>query len=158
MPKESWRRMLNDLRQIHPHARLWIITAIVLGLLFIFKEPVQKIEQIVKPPHGKVVAYYQNDYQRYAIDKLIEQDNLEQYSCLYELWMRESNWRPQALNKKSNAMGIAQLMPKTWINIKVKPTFDGYKQVDAGLRYLERRYGNKGVCRAYAHHLARGWY
>ncbi len=150
--------MLNDLRQIHPHARLWIITAIVLGLLFIFKEPVQKIEQIVKPPHGKVVAYYQNDYQRYAIDKLIEQDNLEQYSCLYELWMRESNWRPQALNKKSNAMGIAQLMPKTWINIKVKPTFDGYKQVDAGLRYLERRYGNKGVCRAYAHHLARGWY
>ena len=150
--------MLNDLRQIHPHARLWILTAIVLGLLFIFKEPVQKIEQIVKPPHGKVVAYYQNDYQRYAIDKLIEQDNLEQYSCLYELWMRESNWRPQALNKKSNAMGIAQLMPKTWINIKVKPTFDGYKQVDAGLRYLERRYGNKGVCRAYAHHLARGWY
>ena len=150
--------MLNDLRQIHPHARLWILTAIVLGLLFIFKEPVQKIEQIVKPPHGKVVAYYQNDYQRYAIDKLIEQDNLEQYSCLYELWMRESNWRPQALNKKSNAMGIAQLMPKTWINIKVKPTFDGYKQVDAGLLYLERRYGNKGVCRAYAHHLARGWY
>ena len=150
--------MLNDLRQIHPHARLWILTAIVLGLLFIFKEPVQKIEQIVKPPHGKVVAYYQNDYQRYAIDKLIEQDNLEQYSCLYELWMRESNWRPQALNKTSNAMGIAQLMPKTWVNIKVKPTFDGYKQVDAGLRYLERRYGNKGVCRAYAHHLAKGWY
>ena len=147
--------MRNDLRHIHPHARLWIVTAITLGLLFIFKEPAV---QLVKPPHGKVVAYYQNDYQRYAIDKLIEQDNLEQYSCLYELWMRESNWRPQALNKRSNAMGIAQLMPKTWVNIKVKPTYDGYKQVDAGLRYLKHRYGKKGVCRAYAHHLAKGWY
>jgi hypothetical protein len=147
--------MRNDLRKIHPHARLWIVTAIALGLLFIFKEPAV---QFVKPPHGKVIAYYQNDYQRYAVDKLIEQDNLEQYPCLYELWIRESNWRPAALNKKSNAMGIAQLMPKTWVNIKVKPTYDGYEQVDAGLRYLKHRYGKKGVCKAYAHHLAKGWY
>ena len=148
--------MPNNLRQIHPHARLWIVTATALGLLFIFKEPAQNI--IVNPPHGKVVAYYQNDYQRYAVDKLIEQDNLEQYSCLYELWMRESNWRPEAKNKKSSAMGIPQLLSSTWKNIKVKPTKNGYKQVDAGLLYLDRRYGNKGICRAYAHHLAKGWY
>jgi hypothetical protein len=148
--------MPNNLRQIHPHARLWIVTATALGLLFIFKEPAQNI--IVNPPHGKVVAYYQNDYQRYAVDKLIEQDNLEQYSCLYELWMRESNWRPEAKNKKSSAMGIPQLLNSTWKNIKVKPTKNGYKQVDAGLLYLDRRYGNKGICRAYAHHLAKGWY
>ena len=155
--------MRNDLRHIHPHARLWIVTAITLGLLFVFKEPVQKIEQqkieqIVMPPNGKVVAYYQNDYQRHAIDKLIEQDNLEQYSCLYELWMRESNWRPEAKNKKSSAYWIPQLLNSTWKNIKVKPTRNGYKQVDAGLRYIKHRYGNKGVCRAYAHHLAKGWY
>jgi hypothetical protein len=155
MPKESWRTMRNDSRKIHPHARLWIVTAITLGLLFIFKEPAV---QFVKPPHGKVIAYYQNDYQRYAIDKLIEQDNLEQYSCLYELWMRESNWRPEAKNKKSSAMGIPQLLNSTWKNIKVKPTKDGYKQVDAGLRYVKHRYGSKGICRAYAHHLAKGWY
>ncbi len=149
--------MRNDSRKIHPHARLWIVTATALGLLFIFKEPAQNI--IVSPPHGKVVAYYQNDYQRYAVDKLIEQDNLEQYSCLYELWMRESNWRPEAKNKKSSAMGIPQLLNSTWKNIKVKPTKDGYKQVDAGLRYIKHRYGSKGgVCRAYAHHLAKGWY
>jgi hypothetical protein len=154
-PRESWTPMFNALRQIHPHARLWIITAIVLGLLFILREPAQ---MIVKPPHGKVVAYYQNEYQRHAIDRLIELDMLEQYSCLYELWTKESNWRPKALNKSSKALGIAQLMPATWVNIKVKPTLDGMKQVDAGLRYIKHRYGTKGVCRAYAHHLAKGWY
>jgi soluble lytic murein transglycosylase-like protein len=62
------------------------------------------------------------------------------------------------MNKRSKAMGIAQLMPATWVNIKVKPTLDGYKQVDAGLVYLKHRYGRKGICKAYAHHLAKGWY
>ena len=64
----------------------------------------------------------------------------------------------EAKNKKSSAMGIPQLLSSTWKNIKVKPTKNGYKQVDAGLLYLDRRYGNKGICRAYAHHLAKGWY
>ena len=146
--------MRNDLRQIHPHARLWIATAIILGLILCLKPS----SPFTTPPYGKVIAYYQNDYQRYAIDKLVESDMLEQYPCLYELWTRESNWRPKALNKRSKALGIAQLMPATWVNIKVKPTKDGYKQVDAGLRYLKHRYGNKGICRAYAHHLAKGWY
>lgn len=150
--------MLNDLRQIHPHARLWIVTAIILALALVLKEPVEKIEQIVKPPHGKVIAYYKNDYQRYAIDKLAEKDMIEQYPCLYELWMRESNWRPEAKNKKSSAYGIPQLLTSTWKNIKVKPTRDGYRQVDAGLRYIKHRYGTNGVCKAYAHHLAKGWY
>ena len=147
--------MFSALRQIHPHARLWIVTAIVLGLLFILREPAQ---MIVKPPHGKVIAYYQNDYQRYALDRLVELNMLEQYSCLYELWMRESNWRPEAKSKKSSAYGIPQLLNSTWKNIKVRPTRDGYKQVDAGLRYIKHRYGSNGVCKAYAHHLAKGWY
>jgi hypothetical protein len=50
-------------------------------------------------------------------------------------------------------------MPQTWVNIKVKPTKDGFKQVDAGLLYIDRKFGkNGGICRAYAHHLAKGWY
>jgi hypothetical protein len=56
-------------------------------------------------------------------------------------------------------MGIAQLLDSTWKNIGVKPTWDGKKQVEAGLKYLDRRYGKTGgICRAYAHHLAKGWY
>jgi hypothetical protein len=147
--------MLN-LRQIHPSARLWIITATILGVVLVLKTPTG--QQLVSPPHGKVIAYYQNDYQRFAIEELAKRDNIEQYPCLYELWTKESNWRPKAKNKESTAMGIPQLLSSTWKNIGHKPTKDGYKQVLAGLDYLDHRYGKKGVCRAYAHHLAKGWY
>lgn len=147
--------MLRDLRHIHPHARLWIVTTIILGLILVLKTPAK---QLLIPPQGKIVAYYQNDYQRYALDKLVSQDTLEQYPCLYELWIRESNWRPKALNKSSHASGIAQLKPNTWRILKIKPTLDGYKQVDAGLKYIDRHYGKGNICKAYAHHLAKGWY
>jgi hypothetical protein len=158
--------MLNVLRQIHPHVRLWIVSAITLGILLIINTPVEKtvdtpVEKTVKiykQPQGRVVAYYNNDYQRYAVDKLIQLDMLEHYPCLFELWTKESNWRPKARNKSSGALGIAQLMPETWVNINTKPTLNGYKQVDAGLAYIERKYGKKGICRAYAHHLAKNWY
>lgn len=158
--------MLNVLRQIHPHARLWIVSAITLGILLIINTqvektvdtPVEKTVKIYKQPQGRVVAYYNNDYQRYAVDKLIQLDMLEHYPCLFELWTKESNWRPKARNKSSGALGIAQLMPETWVNINTKPTLNGYKQVDAGLAYIERKYGKKGICRAYAHHLAKNWY
>ena len=146
--------MLN-LRQIHPHARLWIVTATILGIILVLKTPAR---QYVLPEQGRLIAYYQNDYQRYAIDKLIKHGDLEQYPCLYELWTKESNWRPKAKNKSSHALGIAQLMPRTWKILKIKPTSNGYRQVDAGLIYIDRHYGKGAICKAYAHHLAKGWY
>jgi hypothetical protein len=142
-------------KRIHPQARLWIVTTITIGLVIAFK-PIARITE--HQPKGVLIAYYQNDYQRYAIDRLTEQGTLEQYPCLYEMWMRESNWRPKALNKSSHALGIAQLKPATWKNIKTKPTLDGYNQVVAGLRYIDRHYGKGQICKAYAHHLAKGWY
>lgn len=148
--------MLNGLRHIHPHARLWIVTATILGLILVLKTPAK---EFINPPHGQVIAYYQNDYQKYAIGQLTKHDKLEQYPCLYEMWTRESNWRPLAKNKQSHASGIAQLKPSTWKILGLKPTTNGYRQVDAGLKYIDRHYGKTGgICRAYAHHLAMGWY
>jgi len=147
---------MNLFKHIHPHARIWIATVVVLGIFLVFNPRVQITSHA---PKGEVVAYYNNEYQRYAIQRLTELDKLEQYQCLYELWMRESNWRPKAKNKESSAMGIPQLLDSTWENIGVKPTKDGFKQVDAGLLYIDRKFGkNGGICRAYAHHLAKGWY
>jgi hypothetical protein len=142
-------------KHIHPHARLWIATVVILGIFLVFNPRVQIISHA---PKGEVIAYYHNEYQRHAIQLLTKQNKLEQYPCLDELWMEESNWRPKAKNKESSAMGIPQLLNSTWKNIGLKPTWDGYKQVSAGLKYLDHRYGKKGVCRAYAHHLAKGWY
>lgn len=133
---------------------LIVVLSLAIDNYFFDKLP----SPVQKQPTGKVIAYYNNDYQRYAVDKLIQMDMLEQYPCLFELWTKESNWRPKARNKSSGALGIAQLMPATWVNIDTKPTLNGYKQVDAGLAYIERKYGKKGICKAYAHHLAKNWY
>lgn len=106
---------------------------------------------------GEVVAYYENEYQRYAVDMLIQMDKLEQWSCLYTLWTKESNWRTRALNKKSGAYGIAQFMPETWGLVGFKRTNDGFIQVEAGLAYIQRKYGGN-ICKALGSNLSRGWY
>jgi soluble lytic murein transglycosylase-like protein len=87
----------------------------------------------------------------------MEQGNIEQWSCLHELWVRESNWRPKAHNKSSGAYGIAQFMPFTWANVGHKKTDDGFLQVEAGLAYMERRWGGN-ICKALSHSLAKGYY
>lgn len=110
-----------------------------------------------EPMAGEVVAYFENEYQRYAVDLLIQQSKLEQWTCLYELWTRESNWRPKAHNKKSGAYGIAQFMPATWSLVGFKRTDDGFTQVEAGLAYIQRKYGGN-ICKALGSNLSRGWY
>ena len=156
-PKRNWSNMPRKSNKIHPNARIWIITTLVLGVALVLKTE-SKVIQTVQP-QGRLVAYYTNDYQRYAIDRLTEMNRLREYPCLYELWSAESNWRPEALNKSSKAFGIAQLKPMTWDNLKIKPTNNGYSQVDAGLIYINQHYGKtNSICKAYAHHLAMGWY
>jgi len=108
-------------------------------------------------PAGTVIAYYENAYQSHAIDLLIEADKLEQWTCLYTLWTKESNWNPKSLNKKSGAYGIAQFMPATWGQVGYKKTEDGFMQVEAGLAYIQRKYGGN-ICKALGSNLGRGWY
>jgi len=106
---------------------------------------------------GAVVTFYENEYQRYAVDLLIQMDKLEQWTCLYTLWMRESNWNPRSLNRKSGAYGIAQFMPYTWKQVEFKRSDDGFVQVEAGLAYIQRKYGGN-ICKALGSNLSRGWY
>jgi len=106
---------------------------------------------------GTVIAFYENEYQRYAIDMLTQAGKLEQWSCLYTLWMRESNWNPRSLNRKSGAYGIAQFMPVTWELVGFKRTDNGFIQVEAGLVYIQRKYGGN-ICKALGSNISRGWY
>lgn len=106
---------------------------------------------------GVVVAFHENEFQKYAIDLLVRRDKLEQWSCLYTLWMRESNWNPRSRNKESGAYGIAQFMPETWALVGHKKTSDGFKQIEAGLDYIDRKWGGN-ICKALGSNLARGWY
>ena len=106
---------------------------------------------------GTVIAFYENQYQRYAVDMLTQMGKLEQWSCLYTLWMRESNWNPRALNRESGAYGIAQFMPATWQLVGFKRTDNGFVQVEAGLAYIQRKYG-RNICKALGSNISRGWY
>lgn len=106
---------------------------------------------------GTLVAYYENEYQQYAIELLTERGKIDEWPCLYTLWTRESNWNPHSLNRKSGAYGIAQFIPQTWALVGEKRTNDGFKQVEAGLSYIDRKYGGN-ICKALGSNLSRGWY
>ena len=86
--------------------------------------------------------------EKYKLYSHIKLTNSRQYLCLEKLWTRESQWNPKAKNKHSTAYGIPQLL-------KLK-TKDPYKQIDAGLIYISKRYSNP--CKALAFHLKHLYY
>lgn len=106
------------------------------------------------PATGKGTA---GDYQRYAIGRLGEfgwdQDDA---AALIQLWQRESGWNPNAQNPTSTAYGIAQFLNSTWAGVGAAKTADPFKQIDAGLAYIQRRYGSPAA--AWAHSQKTGWY
>ncbi|MGY1730960.1 transglycosylase SLT domain-containing protein [Geodermatophilus sp. SYSU D01045] len=92
-------------------------------------------------------------FKDYALSKV---GSSEQFSCLEKLWGKESGWNPNAQNPTSTAYGIPQFLNSTWASTGIAKTSDGYRQIDAGLIYIEQRYGS--ACDAWAHSQATGWY
>ena len=91
-------------------------------------------------------------YRAYARGKV----GSAQFGCLDALWQKESGWRPSAKNPGSTAYGIPQLLNATWAATGISRTSNGYRQVDAGLIYIEAAYGTP--CGAWSHSRATGWY
>ncbi len=79
-----------------------------------------------------------------------------QFSCLENLWGKESGWNPDAQNPRSSAYGIPQFLDSTWAGTGIAKTSDGYRQIDAGLIYINNRYGSP--CGAWEHSQAVNWY
>jgi len=90
-----------------------------------------------------------NAIDAYKIYAHIKIGSYKEFKCIEKLWTLESNWRPKAKNPNSTAYGIPQLL-------KMKET-NPYKQIDLGLRYIDKRYKGS-ACKALAHHKKRGWY
>jgi hypothetical protein len=91
-------------------------------------------------------------YRAYARGKV----GSAQFGCLDALWKKESGWRPSAKNPGSTAYGIPQLLNATWAATGIARTPNGYRQVDAGLIYIEAAYGTP--CAAWSHSKGTGWY
>ena len=82
--------------------------------------------------------------------------NDKQFTCLNEVWVRESNWNNLAYNKtpvvvgnkKMNAYGIAQKLGEKNHDSKI--------QIKHGFDYIKERYGSP--CQAWAFWQKHSWY
>ncbi len=92
-------------------------------------------------------------YKDYAAAKVA---SAAQFDCLDALWEAESSWRPTAQNPTSTAYGIAQFLNGTWAGTGIAKTSDPFGQIDAGLVYIEERYGSP--CAAWDFHQSNNWY
>lgn len=83
--------------------------------------------------------------------------NDTQFSCLDQLWQRESRWRVTAVNTHSGAYGIPQALPgsrmaKAGADWRTNPA----TQIQWGLTYISERYGTP--CAAWSHSRRYSWY
>jgi hypothetical protein len=92
-------------------------------------------------------------YKEYAMSKV---GSGSEFTCLENLWGKESRWNPNAQNPNSTAYGIAQFLDSTWAGTGIAKTSDGYRQIDAGLIYIQKAYGTP--CGAWAKSQSSGWY
>ncbi len=80
-----------------------------------------------------------------------------EFTCLDELYTKESGWNVHADNPTSDAYGIPQALPGSkmasagsdWLN-------DAATQIRWGLQYIRSSYGTP--CGAWSHEMAYNWY
>ncbi|UMO76232.1 hydrolase [Streptomyces phage Tomas] len=97
-------------------------------------------------------------YAKSKLKKKYPKSYKTQYSCLVNLWKKESGWNYKAKNPHSGAYGIPQSLPGS----KMKSAGKDWKtnprtQVNWGLdKYIYKRYGTP--CTAWSHFKKKGWY
>lgn len=69
---------------------------------------------------------------------------------------KESGWNPKAQNPSSTAYGLFQFLDETWGAYGSVKTDDPFKQGEAGLKYIQKRYGDPSKARSFWE--ANGWY
>ena len=125
----------------HALHRVAVVLALCVGLAFAGQSAAQAASGV-------------QAYQAYALGKL--GGNTTQSGCLNQLWQRESGWNPKAQNPSSTAYGIAQFLNSTWAGTGIAKTSDPYRQIDAGLIYIQKRYGTP--CKAWSFWQSHKWY
>ena len=88
----------------------------------------------------------------YALSKV----GAEQFVCLDRLLVKESGWKPWAQNPVSTAYGLFQFLDSTWAGTGYEKSADPYVQIDAGLVYIQGRYGDS--CTAWHNSQLYNWY
>lgn len=151
--------------------------AFILGVSLIAfnHSPVQGVTQEVKKPVFKQVDFLEQLIEKEVKETLTHNrkpENIkaytlssmkkygwgkQQYSCLYSLWKKESNWLWNSSNKSSGAYGI----PQAWPGHKMRHAGSDWKvnpftQIEWGLGYIKRNHGSP--CVAWKHSEVNNWY
>jgi hypothetical protein len=80
-----------------------------------------------------------------------------QFSCLSNLWNKESGWNYQAYNRNGGATGIPQALPGSKMaTAGADWRTSAATQISWGLDYIKRAYGSP--CAAWSHSQAVNWY
>lgn len=108
---------------------------------------------------GERVNIPVSEVKQYAYYQVVDTYNWDasEFTCLDNLWEKESNWRYTAENPSSGAYGIPQSLPGN----KMAAAGSDWRtnpetQIDWGLDYIEGRYTTP--CAAWAHSQRRNWY
>lgn len=81
----------------------------------------------------------------------------DQFSCLDQLWVSESNWNPYAQNTSSGAYGIPQALPgEKMASVGADWRTNPVTQIKWGLQYIRSSYGSP--CGAWSFKLSNSWY
>ncbi len=80
-----------------------------------------------------------------------------EFSCLNEIWTRESNWDPSAENASSGAYGIPQALPGSKMATAGSDwSTNAETQIKWGLSYIRASYGSP--CGAWSFWESHSWY
>jgi hypothetical protein len=81
----------------------------------------------------------------------------QQFTCLVNLWQKESGWNYQAMNASSGATGIPQALPGSKMaTAGADWQSSAATQIRWGLDYISRGYGTP--CAAWGHSQSVNWY
>lgn len=132
------------------------VASIVLSLQLFAPKAAANVDGSLFDPPLQAEPTPTNDLaaaRKYALSRI----GKRQFNCLDILFMRESRWRVNALNKSSGAYGIPQALPGN----KMAKAGDDWEtnpvtQVKWGLMYISGRYDT--ACNALQHFYDYGWY
>lgn len=121
------------------------------------KAPVTR-EIVVGTKVTVAIVMPKSEIQAYARDQVLARGwSEEDFSCLVNLWNRESGWNPNAYNPSSGAGGIPQALPASKMaSAGADWATNPQTQVNWGLGYIAGRYGTP--CGAWNSFLSKGWY
>ncbi|QEO16007.1 hypothetical protein FLP10_01395 [Agromyces intestinalis] len=116
-------------------------------------------EQAAAAAAAQAAANTPDGARAYAADLAASQYGwgADQFSCLSNLWQKESGWNYQAYNASSGATGIPQSLPgEKMATAGADWQTNARTQIAWGLDYIQRAYGSP--CSAWGHSQSMNWY